>query len=128
MDAWRFNSSWYGGWDVNLYTLLGSADGVTFNPIYSAANLGSSYAASESVQTVAFAGVPGVNLANAQGIRYVQMDITTSFEGVLGQYGANHVGLGEVGFEGTIVPEPSALMLLCSALMGLLAYAWRKRR
>ena len=28
----------------------------------------------------------------------------------------------------TSVPEPSALVLLAGGLIGLLAYAWRKRR
>ena len=114
---------------VNRYSVLGSSDGSTFNLIGSdVSTLGITEAATETVQTRTMAGLSGANVANAQGIRYVQLDITASFEGMLGQWGANHIGLGEVGFEGTVVPEPSALVLLGTALMGLLAYAWRKRR
>jgi hypothetical protein len=32
-----------------------------------------------------------------------------------------------IGFEGFVVPEPSTIVLLMSGLVGLLAYAWRKR-
>ena len=33
-----------------------------------------------------------------------------------------------VRLDGTIIPEPSSAVLLASALIGLVAYAWRKRR
>jgi hypothetical protein len=39
---------------------------------------------------------------------------------------SNYVGLGEVRFEG--VPEPGTLALLAAGLVGLLCYAWRKRK
>jgi hypothetical protein len=36
--------------------------------------------------------------------------------------------LDNITIEGTAVPEPSAMALAASGLVGLLAYAWRKRR
>ncbi len=37
-------------------------------------------------------------------------------------------GLSEIQFDGVLVPEPSTLLLLACGLIGLLAYAWRRRR
>jgi len=37
-------------------------------------------------------------------------------------------GSASYDYVGTVVPEPSTLMLMASGLFGLLAYAWRKRK
>jgi len=34
----------------------------------------------------------------------------------------------EIQVDGTVIPEPSTLVLLAAGLVGLLCYAWRKRR
>jgi hypothetical protein len=66
---------------------------------------------------------------SANNVRLVRFDITSSFATAITP-GANAdlVGLSEVRFEGSPVPEPSTLTLLLAGLFGLLAYAWRKHR
>lgn len=39
-----------------------------------------------------------------------------------------HVGFDNVTLDAAAVPEPSLLTLFASGLLGLLAYAWRKRK
>ena len=54
--------------------------------------------------------------------------------GVVGRYLIVDPGAGvynsiwEIQVAGSPAPEPSAVMLLVTALIGLLAYTWRKRR
>jgi hypothetical protein len=58
--------------------------------------------------------------------RYVGMRIDSS-----GPYDYTHTDscqIGEVKFTGTIIPEPGALIMCGVGLLGILAYAWRKRR
>lgn len=55
----------------------------------------------------------------AHGCKYVRLDIGTTRE-----WG----GLVEVGFAGTPIPEPSSFVLISASIIGILAYAWRKRR
>ena len=59
------------------------------------------------------------DMPNSSEARYVRLDITSNSE---------WVSLIEVSFDGTAVPEPSTLALLSAGLIGLLCYAWRKRR
>lgn len=69
------------------------------------------------------------------------VDLTTIGDGSYAGYSTSAVGWGAANGGGTqyvtwvdnfavgsVVPEPSACMLLTSCLAGLLAYAWRKRR
>jgi hypothetical protein len=55
--------------------------------------------------------------------QYVMLHIKTN-------YGTNTIGFNEVRFVGTatVVPEPGTLALLAGGLLGLIAYAWRKRK
>lgn len=63
--------------------------------------------------------------------RYIRIQVAG--EVGVGNYGGGedvahgYVGLSEVQVFGT-VPEPNTLMLLATGLIGLLCYAWRKRR
>ena len=40
----------------------------------------------------------------------------------------SYLGVNDFRVYGTLVPEPSALVLLVCGLTGLLGYAWRKRK
>ena len=76
------------------------------------------------------AGYEGFTI-DASGLapaRYIQFDIASNFgTQFLGQNGYNLVGLSEVQFYGTPVPEPSSLLLLGAGLAGV-ALAGRARR
>lgn len=65
--------------------------------------------------------------------RYVKMTITANWQGGTcanseAAVGGDRVGFRDIQFNGTVVPEPSALALLATCVLGLLAYAWRKRK
>lgn len=72
----------------------------------------------------------------ASGVRLVKLQILSNYYGYeypttypTGTYDYNAVtGIGEIRFTGTLVPEPSVIVLLVSGLLGLLAYAWRRRK
>ncbi len=116
---------------VNNFSLLGSTDGTAFNQIaYFNGDDRLTYSAdaTESVQTRVLANLSGVNVDNAKGVRYLRMDITSAWNGWLGDSSSHVIGLGEVAFEGTAIPEPASIVMLLTGLLGLLAYAWRKRR
>ena len=66
-------------------------------------------------------------LSGADDVRLVKFDITTNYPGA---YFPQAVGLAEVRLQGTPTPapEPTVLVLLATGLLGLLAYAWRRRK
>jgi hypothetical protein len=64
------------------------------------------------------------DLTGATSVQYVKIVIDSSYDV---HNWINDVGLGKVRFE-TATPEPSAIVLLGIGLIGLLAYAWRKRK
>jgi hypothetical protein len=72
-------------------------------------------------------------LSGGTGVQWVKLVInscqTTGSDGQPGVTGTGggYVGLSAVRFE-SVVPEPSTLALLAAGLVGLLAYAWRKRK
>lgn len=66
---------------------------------------------------------PGADFSlTATGVRYVQLQNVTPYD-----TGTGFVGFGEIRFVGT-VPEPGTLALVATGVLGMLAYAWRKRR
>ena len=83
-----------------------------------------------SAQSFVFAQAPGADgyagenllFTAPQTARYVKFDISTGYGDGLAP------GLSEVRFIGAPVPEPGTLVLLACGLLGLLAYAWRKRK
>lgn len=67
---------------------------------------------------------PGVDFTlTATNVRSIQLRNLTPYAA----NAQNMVGFGEIRFVGTI-PEPNTLILLATSLIGLLAYAWRKRK
>lgn len=59
----------------------------------------------------------------AANVRYIQLRNLTNWSGLT----TGFCGFGEIRFVGT-VPEPGTLILTATGLLGLLAYAWRKRK
>ena len=83
----------------------------------------------ESVTLSQASGLPGdlgqsLGLA-ADNVRLVQFEITSVYEG---SNDLHLAGLDQVRFVGTTVPEPSTMALLVSGLLGMVGYAWRKRK
>jgi hypothetical protein len=118
------NDQWGGGGGtedltnrgVKGYDILTSTDGATFTSVsggvgYQLAKC--AFGANAATQWQAFAPTQA---------KYVQIAATSS-------WGSNYVGLSEVRFEGTAsTPEPSTIVLLMTGLVGLIAYAWRKKQ
>ncbi len=69
---------------------------------------------------------PGVNFAlSASNVKSVRLQNMVAYNAANAQL---MVGFGEIRFVGTVVPEPSTVVLVLTGLIGLLAYAWRKRK
>ena len=65
--------------------------------------------------------------------RYAQMTITDSWCGGTcadgtACVGGDRVGFSDIQFRTSVVPEPTAIVMLITGIFGLLAYAWRKRK
>ena len=74
-----------------------------------------------------FAGGPGTENITSDGKRWVYSSDITGTPGTV----INHSGvvLGNGGVGGVqLVPEPCSVILLAAGLIGLTAYAWRKRK
>jgi hypothetical protein len=70
--------------------------------------------------------VPGGPVAN---VKAVKIAYTTSWDDGTYTYNPGWFGLSEVAFDnGIATPEPGTIVLLTTGLIGLLAYAWRKRK
>jgi hypothetical protein len=95
-----------------------------------------------TVYTDGVAGAPLAMTTDTSLANGVGMTIGTWFTGASGSFSGWNGGLdgvavfnkaltaSEVGYlyNGTVVPEPSALILALTGLTGLLAYAWRKHK
>jgi hypothetical protein len=106
---------------VNGFDLYGSANGVDFTLI--GAGFSSHYVGDTADQTV-----QSFDLTGATGVRYFRMDIKSNWLGggsLITSY--TPVGLGEVAFDGTPVPEPGMLAMAGACLVGLLCRGRRKR-
>jgi hypothetical protein len=65
----------------------------------------------------------------AADVKAVKLVYTTNFHDGTYAYNATAFGLSEVLFDnGVSTPEPGTIVLLTTGLIGLLAYAWRKRK
>lgn len=65
------------------------------------------------------------------------VDLTTFASGIYQTYSSNAVGTGGVAWPplmldnfqvGNAIPEPTSFLMMITGLIGLLAYAWRKRK
>ena len=106
LELWNYA---FDGNTIKTFSLQYSRDGIT----WSSAN---AYTVKSST---AFAEQDFA--LNAVTAKYVKMTITANF-------GSDRVGATEIKFVGTAVPEPLSLVLLVTGLLGLLAFAWRKRK
>ena len=117
-------------WNQTGFTLQGAS---SVNIAIAGAN---KVFAALGTETYALAQAPGADgytgqsiAANVNDVKYVRVTFLTSGYATDGYYNRggenwkNETGLGKVEF--SAVPEPSALAL---GLVGLLAYAWRKRK
>ena len=66
--------------------------------------------------------------AGINALRFTFSDTGVTASPVPWPYGPAAATYGEIAVYGTPTPEPSTLVLLTVGLIGLLAYAWRKRR
>jgi hypothetical protein len=125
--AYVWNSAQWGTWTDGLfydstdrgfkhYDILTSMDGTTFTSV--SGGVGYELAktpVSTNAATQYQAFTPTV-------AKYVEITASST-------WGASYASISEVRFEGTAVtaPEPSTIVLLTTGLVGLIAYAWRKK-
>ncbi len=131
--GWRYNRTDLSFRGINEYKIYGSTDGVDYNLI---ANVNADPArwmytstATETVQTRELADAASIITVypeNALGVTHIMMKIMNTWNG--NPAAGSIVGFGEIAFGGNAVPEPSTFAILGSALIGLLAFAWRKRK
>jgi hypothetical protein len=120
---WQYDEVYLGNYYTNAglasttvyyHTVAGgwSATGEVVNFTQAAAQ------ATTTMQPASLAGLPS-------GVDQIKFSGATHFDGV--EWG---VGFNEIRFTGTasLVPEPGTLVLLATCLVGLLCYAWRKRK
>lgn len=122
MHVWNYNGdtidsvrNYRSAKNVDVYV---SADGMNFG-----ASPTESFIFAEAPHLDTYAGEDYYFSAPvlAKAVKFV---INSNFQYSDGSYS----GLSEVRFMGTPTPEPSTVVLATTALIGLLAYAWRKRR
>ena len=121
IELWQYDEIWNSGYFNDR--------GIASTTVYY--SLGADNSWSATGQVVTFTQAPSQSTINVQertldlptGVDAIKFDAITGF-------GGGYVGFNEVRFVGTAsaIPEPSALVLLAVGLIGLLAYAWRKRR
>jgi hypothetical protein len=70
--------------------------------------------------------VPGGPVAGVQAVKIAYTSNWSAGDNPLTTNNVGYYGLSEVRFAAT--PEPGTVVLLTSGLIGLLAYAWRKRK
>jgi len=78
--------------------------------------------------TDGFDGDTGTRSASYSGTSYLAMGDVLAFEVANGHNPFNLCWVGTALSVTTTTPEPSSIVLVASALVGLLAYAWRKRK
>ena len=107
-------------YDVAVHN-VGSASGV-FTPLYSVVNVGIDPDQWPAANLVTIVDDGGASMAT--GVDQIRF----SFHATNGDYNWSVYKEIDVFGAATTIPEPGTLVLLLTGLIGLLAYAWRKRR
>lgn len=115
MRVWNYNEVNITTRGVNEMEVLVSVDNVTFDSL-GTFNLEIAPGREDVDFSETFA-------LNANGVRYVKFDIISGHGGDNG-----FVGLSEVQFHSSIIPEPSTLVLAALGLLGLLGGCRRRRQ
>jgi hypothetical protein len=106
-----------------VYTLYGSTDNASWTLITDVKS-----ALNFRVGTVSTGGLQGVSVTDDTGTvgtyRYLRFDVSPSDTG--NKLTGASTFYGEIDV--VAVPEPSTLALLAGGVLGLIAYAWRKRK
>jgi hypothetical protein len=96
------------------------------NPLDNATNWTSAFGGpfAQASGTADYTG-DAISGVSGQTARYVSILVTSTFSP---NWWDGIVGINEVAISGHEVPEPGTLALLAGGLLGLIAYAWRKRK
>jgi hypothetical protein len=115
MKIWNYNEGNAASRGLKDFTVSVSSDGISWT------NLTTTFASLSKAPTNTTTAFGDTYALAQSNVQYVKINVVSN-------WGDGYVGLSHIEFSGTVVPEPGTLALLAAGLVGLLAYAWRKRK